>query len=156
MSNDAIHTAISLRVGALICLPHTRSLCGKPANKFGHHGLSCRPSQRRASCHQMLNNVIYNSLTSANISSLVEPSGLYKADGKLGWGWWDGVILVPWSNGRFLVCDATCVDTLWPFSHAPVNRFSAFTGATYPVLKPVYIALTHFQTRIKNPLRSRI
>ena len=43
-----------------------------------------------------------------------------------------------------------------PFHMDTVNQFSAFTGATYPVLKPVYIALTRFQTWIENPLRSRI
>ena len=37
-----------------------------------------------------------------------------------------------------------------------VNQFSAFTWATYTVLKLVYIALTRFQTRIENPLRSHI
>ena len=55
----------------------------------------------------MLNNIIHRSLASANIPSRMEPSGLYRADGKRP----DGVTLVPWSNGRFLVWDATCVDT---------------------------------------------
>ena len=48
MSNEAVHTAIGLRVGAPICLPHTCNLCGRPADEFGHHGLSCRSSQGRA------------------------------------------------------------------------------------------------------------
>ena len=34
--------------------PHAQNLCGKPADKFGHHDLRCRSSQGRASCHQML------------------------------------------------------------------------------------------------------
>ena len=107
LPNDAIRVAIGLRVGAPICLPHTCSSCGKPADKFGHHGLSCRSSQGRIPRHQMLNDIIHRSLASSNISSRLEPSGLYRADGKRP----DGVTLIPWSDGKFLVWDATCVDT---------------------------------------------
>ena len=35
-------------------------------------------------------------------------SGLYRADGNRP----DKVTIVPWSNGRFFVWDATCVDTI--------------------------------------------
>ena len=55
----------------------------------------------------MLNNTIYHSLASANIPSRLEPSGLYRADGKRP----DGVTLIPWTEGKFLVWDATCVDS---------------------------------------------
>ena len=61
----------------------------------------------RASHHQMLNNVIHRSLASANIPSRLEPTGLYRVDGNHP----DGVTMVPWSNGRFLVWDTTCVGT---------------------------------------------
>ena len=94
-------------MGAPICLPHTCSSCGKPADKFGHHSLSCWSSQGRIPRHQMLNDIIHRSLASSNISSRLEPSGLYGADGR----WPDGVTLIPWSDGKFLVWDATCVDT---------------------------------------------
>ena len=57
----------------------------------------------------MLNNVIYRSLASANIPSRLESSGLYRTDRKYP----DGVTMVPWSNGRFLVWDTTCVHLLW-------------------------------------------
>ena len=107
MSNDAIRIAIGLRVGAPICLPHTCGSCGRPVDNFGLHGLSCRSSQGRIPRHQMLNNIIYHSLASANISSRLEPSGLYRADGNCP----DGITLVPWSAGKFLVWDATCVDS---------------------------------------------
>ena len=107
VSNNAIRVGIGLRVGALICLPHTCGSCGKPADKFGHHGLSCRSSQGRIPRHQMLNDIIHRSLASSNISSRLEPSGLYRADGKRP----DGVTLIPWSDGKFLVWDATCMDT---------------------------------------------
>ena len=44
---------------------------------------------------------------SANISNRLEPSGMYRAIGSHP----DGVSIVPWSNRRFMVWDATCVDT---------------------------------------------
>ena len=71
------------------------------------HGRSCKSRCGRVSRHQMLNNIIHRSLASANISSRLEPSGLYRADGNRP----DGVTLIPWSKGKFLVWDATCVDT---------------------------------------------
>ena len=103
MSNDAICTAIGLRVGAPLCLPHTCNLCGKSADEFGHH----------ASRHQMLNNVIHHSLASANIPSRLELSGLYRADGSHP----DRVTMVLWSNGRLLMWAATCVDTFCDSHH---------------------------------------
>ena len=62
MSDDAVCTAIGLRVGAPLCLPHTFSSCGKQANEFGRPGLSCRSSQGRTSRHQMLSNIIHHRL----------------------------------------------------------------------------------------------
>ena len=55
----------------------------------------------------MLNNIIHHSLASANIPSRLEPSSLYRADGNRP----DGVTMVPWSHGKFLVWEATCIDT---------------------------------------------
>ena len=107
-------------MGAPICLPHTCSSCGKPADKFGHHGLSCRSSQGRIPRHQMLNDIIHRSLASSNISSRLEPSGLYRADGKRP----DGVTLIPWADGKFLVWDATCVDTFCD-SHISISAREA-------------------------------
>ena len=47
------------------------------------------------------------SLASANVSSRLEPSGVYRADRKCP----DGVSLIPWMERKFLVWDPTCVDT---------------------------------------------
>ena len=46
-------------------------------------------------------------MASANVPSRLEPSGLYRSDGNRP----DGVTMTPWSNGRLLVWDATCVDS---------------------------------------------
>ena len=49
-------------------------------------------------------------LSSTNVPSRLEPIGLDRADGKRP----DGITMVPWSSGRLLVWDATCVDTIAP------------------------------------------
>ena len=53
---------------------------------------------------------LHRTLSSANVPSRLEPTGLDRADGKRP----DGIKMVPWSNGRLLVWDATCVDTFAP------------------------------------------
>ena len=50
------------------------------------------------------------SMEHSNISSCLEPSGPYCADGKCP----DGVTLAPWKKGKLLVWDATCPDTFAP------------------------------------------
>ena len=49
--------------------------------------------------------IVKRSLDSARIPSHLEPSGLYRLD---------GVSIVPWKEGKVLVWDATCPDTLDP------------------------------------------
>ena len=79
-------------------------------NTLGTHGLSCRFSAGRHCRHAMLNDILHRALSSANVPSQLEPTGLDRADGKRP----DGITMVPWSNGRLLVWDATCVDTFAP------------------------------------------
>ena len=46
-------------------------------------------------------------LVAAHVPSRLEPSGLYRSNGKRP----DGVSIVPWKCGQLLVWDATCPDT---------------------------------------------
>ena len=55
--------------------------------------------------HAMLNGILHRPLSSANVPSWLEPTGFDRADGKHP----DGITMVPWSNGRLLVWDATYV-----------------------------------------------
>ena len=121
MTNDTIRIAIGLRIGAPLCMPHTCCHCGKDVDHYGRHGLSCRSSQGRTSRHQILNEVIHRSLTAAKVPCRLEPSGLYRADGKRP----DGVTTIPWSKGKPLVWDATCVDT---FCHSVKQKAAQETG----------------------------
>ena len=70
--------------------------------------------------HAALNDIIHRSLTAANIPSRLEPSGLYRSDGKRP----DGCSILPWRCGKVLVWDATCPDT-----HAPSHVSAAVRGA---------------------------
>ena len=47
-------------------------------------------------------------MISARIPSRLEPSDIYRSDGRRP----DGVTIVPWERGKALVWDATCPDTL--------------------------------------------
>ena len=121
MPNDAVHIAIGLREDAPLCLPHTCNSCSKSVDGFGLHGLSFQSSQGRIPCHQMLKNIIYCSLASAHITSRLEPSGLYRADGNRS----DGVTHASWTGGKFLVWDATCVVDTFCNSHKSASAREA-------------------------------
>ena len=85
--------------------PHACSDCGAEVNVDGIRGLSC--SRGRHSRHSSLNHIVKRSLEAAKIPCHVEPSGLYRSDGKRP----DGASVVPWQRGKMLVWDATCSDT---------------------------------------------
>jgi hypothetical protein len=57
-----------------------------------------------------MNDIIKRSLESAKIPCHLEPTGLYRSDGRRP----DGASVVPWKGGKILVWDATCPDTLAP------------------------------------------
>ena len=48
----------------------------------GSHGLSYRRSSGRSAQHSFLNNLIFHALSQARISSIKEPTGLSRSDGK--------------------------------------------------------------------------
>ena len=72
----------------------------------------------------MLNDILHRALSSANVPSRLEPTGLDQTDGKRP----DGITMVPWSNGRLLVWDATCVDTFAP-SHLSMTASEVCAAA---------------------------
>lgn len=115
LDNNQIRVCMALRLGAPICRPHICK-CGSSVNEFGTHGLSCQKSAGRNPRHSELNNILNQALSSIHISSTLEPPGLFRDDGKRP----DGLTMVPWSNGRYLVWDATCWDTLAP-SHLNIS-----------------------------------
>ena len=98
---------VSLRLGAPLCTPHV-CICGAAVDSSGVHGLSCRKSAGRGARHSTINSIVKTALNSAEIPSRLEPQGLARDDGKRP----DGVTSMPWKNGRCLIWDVTCPDTL--------------------------------------------
>ena len=108
MENDVIRVVIGLRLGATLCEPHHCLHCHADVDSTGSHGLSCHYSKERHPRHAALNDLIKRALDTAKIPCHLEPTGLYRADGKRP----DGVSIVPWKGGKVLVWNATCPDTL--------------------------------------------
>ena len=119
LDDTSIRIAIATRLGAPVCAPHT-CICGSTVDSSGTHGLSCRKSARRHMRHSAMNDLIKRSLATAEIPSRLEPTSLSRSDGKRP----DGMSLMPWKQGRCLVWDVTCPDTL---AQSHLNR--AVTGS---------------------------
>ena len=108
MDDDTIRIAV--RLGSTLCHPHQCSHCGAEVDSSAMHGLSCRWSVGRHLRHNAINDLIHRALTSTKVPSRLEPSGLFRSDGKRP----DGTTIAPWKNGKCLVWDATCPDTFAP------------------------------------------
>ena len=106
LDSETIRVAVCLRLGTPVSQPH-RCRCGKEFDSLGHHGLSCQYSSGRLARHANLNDVVKRALTAAGIPSWLEPVGLNRGDGRRP----DGLTVFPFSGGRSLCWDATCVDT---------------------------------------------
>ena len=110
MSDDVVRVAAGLRLGVPLCRSHLCAGCGADVSTLGTHGLSCRFSKGRHSRHAAVNDIVKRSLESAKIPCHLEPTGIFRSDGKRP----DGASIVPWKGGKVLVWDATCPDTLAP------------------------------------------
>ena len=107
LDNNQFRIACALRLGANIC--HTHScICGKSVSPKGIHGLSCQKSAGRHPRHSACNDLIKRFLSSADFSATREPNGISRKDGSRP----DGMSLYPWKNGKCLVWDFTCSDTM--------------------------------------------
>ena len=108
LNDEAVRIVVGLRLGLPVCRPHNCVHCGSLVDELGTNELSCRFSRGRHPRHAGVNNMIKRSLDAAQIPSHREPSDLYRSDGKRP----AGASVVPWKEGRALVWDANCPDTL--------------------------------------------
>jgi len=120
LDDEAVRVAVSFRLGARACEPHTCP-CGSPVDALGLHGLSCRRGSGRNSRHHHLNDIIWRALSRAGIPSSKEPAGLSRSDGKRP----DGMTLVPWRSGKCAVWDVTVIDTM---ANSYLNSTSSAAG----------------------------
>jgi hypothetical protein len=123
LDNDTLRISVGLRLGTQLSHPHICK-CGASVDAQATHGLKCQKSAGRWSRHGAINDIVKRACNSANIPSTLEPSGLFRDDGKRP----DGLTLIPWAKGRCLVWDATCVDTL-AACYVPVTSKTAGAAA---------------------------
>ncbi|MEL6816871.1 MAG: hypothetical protein AAFP03_19005, partial [Cyanobacteria bacterium J06598_3] len=109
LDTNTIRIAIALRVGADVCTQHPCK-CGSLADSKGYHHLTCRFSAGRNPRHTALNDIVRRALQSAGVPALLEPNGISRTDGKRP----DGITIYPFSQGRCLLWDATCVNSFAP------------------------------------------
>ena len=74
----------------------------------GLHGLSCKNQMGKWSRHNEANNLIQRALAEAKIPARLEPPNLSRTDGKRV----DGITTTSWREGKCLIWDFTCADTL--------------------------------------------
>ena len=120
LDSESFRVAIALRVGADVCIPHS-CRCGGRMDSRGLHGLSCRYSAGRFPRHSAMNDVVKRALQKAGLPSVLEPPGLDRGDGSRP----DGITVFPFSGGKSLVWDCTCVDT---FAGVHLNRSAMEAG----------------------------
>jgi len=74
----------------------------------GQHRLICKQAPSRIVGHNVMNGIIFRSLSSAGIPAAKDPTGLTRLDGKCP----DGLTLVRWQGGKLLTWDSKVVSTL--------------------------------------------
>ena len=80
----------------------------KKGDWWARHGLSCKKAKGRQPRHYAVNGLIKRAMAAAGMPADVEPEGLCKNIKKQP----DGVTLFPWSEGKHVVWDYTCHDTV--------------------------------------------
>ena len=139
LDDDSLRIAVRLRLGTPLCSPHQCQHCGEDVDVLGRHGLSCRWSEGRHQRHAALNDIVVRVLSSACVPSRLEPPGLLRSEGKRP----DGVSVVPWKSGKFLVWDATCVDTFAPSYRSKAVHAAGAVAARVESLKYAGLSHTH-------------
>ncbi|CAK9293021.1 unnamed protein product [Gordionus sp. m RMFG-2023] len=113
LTADELRFAIGLRLNCEIVLPYQCKHCETSVDRKGRHCLHCRFCRGRFPRHTNCNDIILRALKSAGIPSRLEPTSIFRSDGKRP----DGMSLIPWSRGQLLVWDFTCIDPNAPSNH---------------------------------------
>ena len=106
MTLEGYKDTLCIGVGQTVCILHPYK-CGTTVDTFGTPLSSYRFSAGRIPCHSALSDVVRRGLSAAGLPSMLEPSGFDSGDGKRP----DGITVYPYSCGRCLIWDATCVNT---------------------------------------------
>ena len=120
LSPDELRVAIAFRTGSKICEEH-KCKCGKNVDEYGFHLLSCRFNEGRLPRHAALNDIVCRALKSSGMASILESSGFNGGDGTKP----DGITIFPFSQGKALCWDATCINT---FAESSINDTAIEAG----------------------------
>ena len=120
LSPEELRIAIALRIGSKVCEKH-RCRCGENVDEYGFHLLSCRFSEGRLPRHTAMNDIIFRALKSSATPAILEPTGLNRDNNMRP----DGVTIFPFSRGKALSWDATCVNT---YAECSVNATAGTAG----------------------------
>ena len=121
LNPEELRIAIALRTGSEVCIERPCK-CGKVIDKLGYHPLSCNKCEGRSPRHTAINEIIWRALNAAEIKSRLEPEGIDRGDSLRP----DGLTSQPFSQGKALCWDATCVDT---FCESYVNDCAITAGS---------------------------
>jgi len=92
-----VRVAVGMRLGLALRVPHNFP-CGDQIDAQSLHAMVCKKVPGRIARHQVMNDIIWQSLGSASIPATKEPSGLIREDCK----WPDGLTLILWQGGKSL------------------------------------------------------
>jgi len=83
LDDEAVRTAVALRLGTTLCVPHTCPY-GAQVDAYGVHSLVCKRASGKITRHQALNDVIARAFVAAhnNMPVTKEPNGLSISDNK--------------------------------------------------------------------------
>ena len=106
---------------------------------MSRHGHSCRWSEGRYQGHAAINDIILCTSTSAGVPARLEPPGLLRRDSRRS----DGVLIVPWRSGKFLVRHATCINTSPSYQGLAVQTADSVAAKAESLKKETYSDLSH-------------
>jgi len=116
-------SSVGMKLDGHLAAPRCRNVCtthvylSSAGRQLWCMWQPCRKSARRHMWHNAVNDFIKRALTSANVPSVLQPNSLSRDDGKRP----GGLTVLPCANGRCMVWDLTCPDTL---ANSHVNRSS--------------------------------
>jgi len=126
LDDEAVRTAVALRLGTTLCVPHTCP-CGAQVDAYGVHSLVCKRASGKITRHQALNDVIARVFVAAYMPVTKEPYGLSISDNKGP----DGLTLLPRQEGKPFAWDVTVICPL------AVSHFSGYSrGASAELAAP--------------------
>ena len=105
--DDEFRIESALRLGAPVTAQH-KCKCGLFAAADGLHALICPKIKHCLTRHNNFNVLVKEALKTAKIPSTLESVGLLRKEVRRP----DGLTLIPWSVGRTLAWDFTCVSRL--------------------------------------------